>query len=191
MNRILVSACLLGQPVRYDGAANTIEPARLETLIAAGRIVAFCPEVSGGLPVPREPAEIVGGDGHAVLDGRARVLTRAGVDVSDFFIAGAKGALALCRKRNIRLALLTETSPSCGSAQIYDGSFARSRVSGQGVTAALLERHGVRVFGQQDLGQARHADAGRQPAQPQFVVLGERPVPVAPVLIHETSAKHH
>lgn len=154
MNRILISACLLGQPVRYDGEAKTLEHAELDALVAAGRVLAYCPEVGGGLPVPREPAEIVGGDGFAVIDGRARVMTRDGTDVSRFFIDGARRALALCREQDIRLAVLTEKSPSCGSGEIYDGSFSRRRLPGQGVTTALLERAGVRVFGQQDLGAA-------------------------------------
>jgi len=152
--KLLVSACLLGKPVRYDGEAKTIAHAGLERLLAEERIVPFCPEVAGGLPVPRAPAEIIGGDGDAVLAGRARVETRAGADVSDRFVEGARQALALCRQHEIPAAVLTELSPSCGSGQIYDGSFTRHRIDGSGVTAALLRQHGIAVFGQSQLDAA-------------------------------------
>jgi uncharacterized protein YbbK (DUF523 family) len=152
--KLLVSACLLGNPVRYDGQAKTLGHAGLERLQAEGRVVAFCPEVAGGLPVPRAPAEIIAADGSAVLAGRARVTTRDGCDVSDYFIAGAKQALALCREQGITAAVLTETSPSCGSNQIYDGSFTRRSIVGTGVTASLLRQQGIEVFSQFQLAAA-------------------------------------
>ena len=136
MSRLLVSACLLGNPVRYDGQAKTIAHAALEALVAAGRVITFCPEVSGGLPTPRPAAEIVGGDGVAVLDGTASVRTADGMDVSRYFIVGAEHALAQCVEHGIRVAILTEKSPSCGSSRIYDGSHQHKTVSGAGVTAA-------------------------------------------------------
>ena len=146
--KLLVSACLLGNPVRYDGQAKTLGHAGLERLQAEGRVVAFCPEVAGGLSVPRAPAEIIAADGSEVLAGRARVTTRDGCDVSDNFITGAKQALALCREQGIAAAVLTETSPSCGSNQIYDGSFTRRSIDGSGVTATLLRQQGIQVFSQ-------------------------------------------
>jgi uncharacterized protein YbbK (DUF523 family) len=146
--KLLVSACLLGQRVRYDGEAKTLLHAGLEQLQAEGRILAFCPEVAGGLPVPRAPAEIIGADGNAVLAGRARVTTGDGSDVTDYFLAGAEQALALCREHDIAAAVLTDLSPSCGSSQIYDGSFTRNRIDASGVTAALLRQHGIEVFSQ-------------------------------------------
>ena len=154
MNRLLISACLLGEPVRYDGRAKPVQHAGLAALLAEGRVIPFCPEVAGGLPVPRPAAEIVGGGGDAVIDGGARVLTRAADDVSGFFIEGARRALALCRRHDVRVAILTESSPSCGRRQIYDGSFTRSAVAGSGVTAAMLRRHGIAVFSQQTLDEA-------------------------------------
>jgi uncharacterized protein YbbK (DUF523 family) len=153
-SKLLVSACLLGKPVRYDGQAKTLGHAGLERLQTEGRVIAFCPEVAGGLSVPRAPAEIVAADGSAVLAGRARVITRDGNDVSEYFIAGAEQALALCREQGIAAAVLTETSPSCGSNQIYDGSFSRRRVDGSGVTAALLRQQGIAVFSQFQLDAA-------------------------------------
>jgi len=154
MRRILVSACLLGDPVRYDGQAKPVQHRGLAALLAADRVIPFCPEVAGGLPVPRPAAEIVAGDGAAVLAGSARVATRDGTDVSDYFLSGAQQALALCRRHDIRVAVMTESSPSCGSGQIYDGSFTRHAIAGSGVTAALLRRHGIAVFSQHQLDEA-------------------------------------
>jgi uncharacterized protein YbbK (DUF523 family) len=140
--------------VRYDGKAKTLEHDGLQQLLAQGPVIAFCPEVAGGLPVPRAAAEIVAGDGSAVIAGTAQVKTRAGVDVTEYFLAGAEHALALCRQHDIRTALLTELSPSCGSSQIYDGSFTRLPVTASGVTTALLRQHGIKVFNHSPLDEA-------------------------------------
>ncbi|WP_136253769.1 DUF523 domain-containing protein [Onishia niordana] len=153
MEKRLISACLLGQPVRYDGGAKTLHDATLERWRREGRLMAACPEVQAGLSTPRAPAEIQDGGGVAVLDGTARVIARDGEDVSQAFLSGAEQALAMCQQHRIRVAILTEASPSCGSRTLYDGSFTVHRVPGQGMTAALLERHGVRVFSQFELEQ--------------------------------------
>ena len=113
--KLLVSACLLGNPVRYDGQSKSLDHAGLEQLLTQGRVIAFCPEVGGGLPVPRAAAEILAGDGSAVIAGTARVKTREGYDVSEYFLTGAAQALALCRQHDISTALMTELSPSCGT----------------------------------------------------------------------------
>jgi uncharacterized protein YbbK (DUF523 family) len=152
--KLLVSACLLGNPVRYDGKSKTLDHDGLQHLQQQGRIIAFCPEVAGGLPVPRPAAEIVAGDGIAVIAGTAKVITREGDDVSEFFLAGAEQALALCRQHDIGTALLTELSPSCGSGHIYDGSFTRQPIIASGVTTALLQQHGVKVFNQFQIDEA-------------------------------------
>jgi len=154
VSKVLVSACLLGNPVRYDGKSKLLHHARLSRLVEQDRVIGFCPEVAGGLPIPRDAAEIRGGDGAAVIDGHARVETRNGCDVTAFFVAGARQALALCRLHDIGVAILTESSPSCGSSQVYDGEFARSPVPGSGVTSALLRRHGVAVFNQHQIDTA-------------------------------------
>ncbi|TDC62096.1 DUF523 domain-containing protein [Actinomadura sp. GC306] len=151
MERILVSSCLEGRRVRYDGAAKPVGADLFERWRAEGRLVPFCPEVSGGLAVPRPPAEIVGGDGHAVLDGTARVRTDAGDDVTTEFLRGAHLALDTARRSGARIALLKESSPSCGSGRIYDGTFTGAPVPGAGVTTALLERAGIQVFNETDL----------------------------------------
>ncbi|TDB83052.1 DUF523 domain-containing protein [Actinomadura sp. KC216] len=151
MERILVSSCLMGRPVRYDGAAKPVGDDLFERWRAEGRLVPFCPEVSGGLAVPRPPAEIVGGDGHAVLDGTAHVRTNTGEDVTAEFLHGARQALDTARRTGARIALLKEGSPSCGSRRIYDGTFAGTSIAGDGVTTALLEREGIQVFNEDDL----------------------------------------
>lgn len=155
MKKILVSACLLGHPVRYDGRSKALDNSDLDTLLAQDRIISFCPEVAGGLPVPRAAAEIQAADGNAVIAGEARVKTMDGTDVTDYFLAGAQQALALCRIHDITVAVLTESSPSCGSGKVYDGSFNRSLVPGSGVTTALLRRHGIKVFNQHQLEAVR------------------------------------
>ncbi|GAA2582821.1 DUF523 domain-containing protein [Actinomadura fulvescens] len=151
MERILVSACLLGRPVRYDGAAKRVNDEIVERWRAEGRLVSFCPEVSGGLPVPRPPAEIVGGDGSAVLDGTATVRTDSGDDVTGAFLRGARLALEAARGAGARIAILKEGSPSCGTIRVYDGRFAGTLVPGHGVTTALLERAGIRVFNEDQI----------------------------------------
>ncbi|RKS68639.1 uncharacterized protein YbbK (DUF523 family) [Actinomadura pelletieri DSM 43383] len=151
MERILVSSCLVGRPVRYDGAAKPLDADLFEQWRGAGRLVPFCPEVSGGLAVPRPPAEIIDGDGHAVLDGSAQIYTTTGRDVTAEFLHGARQALAAARRTNARIAILKEGSPSCGTHRIYDGTFTGARIPGEGVTAALLEREGIHVFSEKEL----------------------------------------
>jgi uncharacterized protein YbbK (DUF523 family) len=153
VNKVLVSACLLGNPVRYDGQSKALNHSLLDQLVAEGRVISFCPEVAGGLPVPRAAAEIQAGDGDAVINGLAQVKTQTGIDVTGAFVSGAQQALALCRQHDIAIAVLTESSPSCGSKQIYDGSFSRSRITGSGVTTALLQKYGIKVFNQHQLAQ--------------------------------------
>jgi uncharacterized protein YbbK (DUF523 family) len=151
VERILVSSCLVGRPVRYDGAAKPLDADLFERWRREGRLVPFCPEVSGGLAVPRPPAEIVDGDGKAVLDGTARIRATTGEDVTAEFLHGARQALAAARRSGARIALLKEGSPSCGSHRIYDGTFTGTRIPGEGVTAALLEREGIQVFSENEL----------------------------------------
>lgn len=150
MEKILVSRCLLGHRVRYDGGAHGPFDL-LGVWQSEGRIVPLCPEVAGGLPTPRPPAEIPGGQGGAVLDGRVAVVTVGGEDVTTAFVAGAEAALELIARHGIRLAVLKARSPSCGNLENYDGSFSGTRVTGEGVTAAALKRAGVAVFNETEL----------------------------------------
>jgi len=137
MIKILVSSCLLGEPVRYDGNSKPIYHQILEKWKSEGRVISFCPEVAGGLPTPRAAAEIVKG---------GKILTAESIDVTKEFILGAKKALALCLKNNVKFVLLKEGSPSCGRNEIYDGSHQGNKISGMGLTAELLEKNGITVF---------------------------------------------
>jgi uncharacterized protein YbbK (DUF523 family) len=145
MEKILVSACLMGEPVRYDGKSQLQENELFKQWLAQQRFVMVCPEVAGGLSTPRDPAEIIA-RGDSVE--KMRVQTDSGEDVSQAFIAGAQLALKLCRQHNIKFALLSARSHSCGNEKIYDGQVHRQLIDGQGVTATLLTQHGIQVFNQ-------------------------------------------
>jgi uncharacterized protein YbbK (DUF523 family) len=152
VEKILVSACLLGAKVRYHGGDAACAHPILQRWIDEGRLVAVCPERDGGLPTPRPPAEIVGvGAGDGVVHQIAIVRTSAGADVTDPFVRGAEVALDAVTRHAIRVAVLKEGSPSCGSSFVYDGTFSGARTSGAGVTAALLQANGVRVFSEDTL----------------------------------------
>ena len=146
MNKILVSACLIGERVRYNGEVITDKNAIILYWQQQGRLVSFCPEVVSGLLVPRPRAEIVDGDGCSVLQDCARVMDIQGQDVTNYFLDGAKKALELVRSQKVKVAILKDGSPSCGSTYIYDGSFAHVKKPGSGVTAFCLKQKGVRVF---------------------------------------------
>lgn len=146
-NYVLVSACLLGSPVRYNGADKRSDNPVLRRWQAEGRVISVCPEVAGGLPVPRPPAEMEGGAGGGrVLSGQIRVVGPEGRDVSAAFVRGAESALQLAQRHRIKLAVLKEGSPSCGSGYVYDGTFSGVRRPELGVTSALLEANGIKVF---------------------------------------------
>lgn len=155
MHKVLVSACLLGQPVRYDGGDKKSHDAILQRWIDERRVVPICPELAGGLPVPRRPAEIQRGSGKSVLAGIAVVLDNQGSDVTPHFVAGARAAVELSARHGILLAILKEGSPSCGSSSIYDGSFSGVKIPSQGVTAAALTAAGVRVFSEFEFVEAQ------------------------------------
>jgi len=138
MEKILVSACFLGELVRYNGKVKGFVHPLFQKWQEERRLVSFCPEVSGGLPIPRPPAEI--------QPDSNKIITCNGDDVTEAFLKGANMALSLCKKHNIKYALLKESSPSCGSTNIYDGTFTQSKISGQGVTTRVLQENGIRVF---------------------------------------------
>lgn len=148
MEKLLISACLIGRAVRWNGTAkapqNAVAIARWRD---QGRLVPVCPELLGGLPTPRPPAEIEPGASAAdVWEGRARILEKTGGDVTAAYLTGARAALAAARAGSCRFALLTQASPSCGVGLVHDGTFQGRRVTGDGVTAALLQAEGVTVF---------------------------------------------
>ncbi|MCV9963057.1 DUF523 domain-containing protein [Pararhizobium sp. BT-229] len=145
--KILVSACLMGHAVRYDGQAKPLVHPALDRWRDEGRLVTICPEMSAGMPVPRLPAEIEPGKSAAdVLSGYGRVLESGGGDVTDEFRQAAENALALALETGCTYALLIDGSPSCGTGFVYDGRFSGRRQPGEGVTAALLKANGIEVF---------------------------------------------
>jgi uncharacterized protein YbbK (DUF523 family) len=132
-------------------------------LAARGQVVPICPEVAGGLPIPRLPAEVVGGSGEDVLAGRARVLTASGQDVTEAYIRGAEVALMSARRYGASLAVLKARSPSCGALAIYDGSHTGRVVPGQGVTAALLRQAGIQVLSEETFDLTEELRRGAPP----------------------------
>ena len=154
MKKVLISACLLGNKVRYDGQSLFTASSVLKQWIEEGRVISICPEVSSGMSIPRAPAEIEGGDGYDVLSGKISVIENNGNIVTDNFLRGANNALALCKAHGINVAVLAEFSPSCGSSSIYSGDFSGKKVNGAGVTAALLTTNGIEVFSQHQLHEA-------------------------------------
>ena len=143
-SKILVSACLLGVPVRYDGGAFD-KHAVLARWQAQGRIISLCPEVAGGLPTPRLPAEI---------QGKTKVINTVNQNVTAFFLKGAQHALELAKTHDVKMAVLKAKSPSCGNSEIYDGSFSGRLIEGQGVTAKALSDAGVKIFNETELFEA-------------------------------------
>ncbi|EOP64182.1 MULTISPECIES: DUF523 domain-containing protein [Bacillus] len=145
---IIISACLAGIACRYDGNDNLISA--IEELLQKEETVLVCPEVLGGLPTPRPSAEIIGGNGDDVLDGKAKVMDKDGNDVTKFFVQGAYQALEKIKDLNPEYIILKERSPSCGSSTIYTGEFNGNKQEGYGVTTALFRRHGFTVISEED-----------------------------------------
>lgn len=142
--KILVSACLLGVNCRYDGGNSRNENALKQQ--ETDELIPVCPEEAGGLPTPRPAVEIVGGDGNDVLDGKAKVMTADGQDKTEQFLKGAQHALELAQSQGATSVIFKSRSPSCGCGKIYDGSFSGTLITSDGVTAALLKRHGIKVI---------------------------------------------
>ena len=139
----LVSACLLGVNCNYE-AKNWLNPDLLKQF-AKGELFPVCPEILGGLPVPRVPAEIQGGDGSDVLDKTAKVVNEKGADVTSEFVRGAFTVLGIAQQVGAKEVLFTERSPSCGCGKVFDGSFSCKFRKGDGVTVALLKRNEIKV----------------------------------------------
>jgi uncharacterized protein YbbK (DUF523 family) len=141
---IVVSSCLAGLKVRYNGTHCLDE--KISQLVDEKKAVTICPELLGGFSTPREPAEIAGGDGYDVLDEKVKVVDQSGNDVTELYLKGAYAAFQTVKDLNATLVVLKENSPSCGSSMIYDGQFSGTKVSGDGVTSALLKRNGIQVI---------------------------------------------
>jgi len=145
MEKILISSCFLGNKVRYDGGDNLLTNTTLKRWQKEQRLIVICPELAGGLTIPRAPAEI------QFSGERIVVKTITGENVTQAFEQGAKQALLLCRQHGIHYALLKESSPSCGSSSIYNGEFSQHKIPGQGITTALLRANGIKVFSEKNL----------------------------------------
>lgn len=141
MKKILVSACLYGYCVRYDGTSKRCADKRFLEWKNRGMLVPFCPEEAGGLKTPRCPAEILNG----------RVINRDGEDITEYFEAGAKKALDAAKKNNVLFAIFKDGSPSCGCRTVYDGSFSGNKVDGSGICTKLLLENGIVVLSEYDM----------------------------------------
>ena len=142
--KLLISACLIGENVRYDGKNNLIK--ELDKLNEEYELISVCPEVLGGMVVPRIPSEIVS-------KSPLKVQNEYGIDTTVFFTDGAMQTLYICQKYNIRKALLKSKSPSCGNLEIYDGNFDGTLVKGQGLTANILTQNNIEVFNENQIGE--------------------------------------
>ena len=154
--KILVSSCLLGEDVRYDGNNSSIafnpkfsfsQKELFMDILCENEIYSFCPEVAGGLGIPRIKSEIVKNDNPFV------VKNERGENITINFLLGAKKALDICEEENIIVALLKANSPSCGNLNIYDGSFSQKLIEGEGLTARLLKDNGIKIFNETQLNE--------------------------------------
>jgi len=145
----IVSACLVGVNCRHDGK-NSLD-SKVFKMFKKGDLIPLCPEQLGGLPTPREIQEIAGGTGKDVLNGKAKVLTNSGSDVTENFIRGAEEMLMIAKSLGIKEAILKSKSPACGCGKIYDGTFSGKLKEGDGVTAAILKGNSVKVTTEKDI----------------------------------------
>lgn len=141
MEKVLISACLVGENTKYNGKNNYCKD--IEKLRSLCDLILICPEVMGGLPTPRSPSEI---KNHQVIN-------KANKDVTKFFKSGANLASYIARENNVKYALLKENSPSCGVHHVYDGSFTSSLVKGQGITTQELTKLNIQVFSEKEINQ--------------------------------------
>lgn len=139
MEKVLISACLIGDKTKYDGHGNYTP--KTKALLDKYELVPFCPEVEGGLSIPRVPSERL----------KDRVVNEQGKDVTKYYQKGAELALNICKYLDIKIAILKETSPSCGSKEIYDGSFTHKKIKGKGFTTEYLEKNGIKVYSENEI----------------------------------------
>lgn len=150
---ILVSACLLGHKVKYNGGSN--DDTLLQAYNAQGRFVAVCPECFAMLPVPRAPMEIQYGTGRKLIEGRARAVDADGHDLTASLLLGAQKILRIAEAYHAEVAIFKEGSPSCGVHRIHDGSFTGQKIQGAGAATELLRQHGLTVYSEHDLTEAQ------------------------------------
>lgn len=141
--KILMSACLLGEKCTYKGTANPIPD-----LSDRSTFVPCCPEVMGGLPIPRKPAEIVGD----------RVVTEDGTDVTEAYLEGARQSVEIAKREGVAFAVMKSKSPSCGKGKIYDGTFTHTLIPGDGITVRALREAGIEVLTEEEYRERSHHD---------------------------------
>lgn len=141
--KILISACLIGEKVKYDGNDNCLSEAIIQQWLEEGILVPLCPEVLGGLSVPRSACEVV--------EGTCRVICKTGEDVTYEFDKGARESLRIAQEKGVCMAILKARSPSCGKDVIYDGTFSSTRVQDSGITCKLLQESSIPVFSEEEL----------------------------------------
>lgn len=140
--KILISSCLLGQNVKYDGTNNSIlENPLIQKLKKLNMLIEVCPEVDGGLPIPRPKSEIING----------KVKNIEKIDVTEQFLLGAKKTCEIVQKNSIKIAIMKSKSPSCGKDFVYDGNFSKTLIKGDGVSVRALKNMGVKVFSEKEL----------------------------------------
>ena len=139
MEKLLISGCLLGKNCKYNGSNNYVP--EIEKLKDKYEFVIICPEVMGGLSIPRDPSEIRGN----------KIISNKGIDVTNEFMNGAKISLDLAIQIGCKKALLKDGRPSCGSTYIYDGTFSHNKINGYGITAKLLNNAGIEIFTENDI----------------------------------------
>ena len=137
MEKLIVSACLLGKNCKYNGKNNYVD--KIELLKDKFEIIPICPEVFGGLGIPRFKSEI----------NNDIVINEKGLDVTKYFILGANKALELAK--DSKYALLKDGSPSCGSSMIYDGTFTKTKINGMGITAKLFKDNSIIIFNENEI----------------------------------------
>ena len=142
--KLLISACLMGENVRYDGGNNLID--QIEQLKEKYELVPVCPEVSSGMIVPRMPNEIQSIEPLVVKN-------EFNIDTTEYFIDGAKQTLHICIQLDVKVALLKAKSPSCGNLEVYDGTFSKTLIKGQGLTANILMQHNIKVYNENQIGE--------------------------------------
>ena len=139
MEKVLISACLIGENTKYNGGNNFIKS--VEKLYPLCDLIIICPEVMSGLKTPRSPSEIKNG----------KVINKANKDVTSFFKSGASLITYIAEQNNVKYAVLKENSPSCGVHHIYDGTFSNNIVKGSGITTQELTKKGIQVFSEKEI----------------------------------------
>lgn len=142
--KLLISSCFLGNLVKYNGSHNSLDKNILEQLHNRYILYPVCPEVDGGLPVPRIPCEIISNT-------PLKILNKDGENKTSEFLLGAQKTLQTCKKENIKLALLKANSPSCSNKYVSDGTFRKKRIPGLGVSAKLLQDNGILLFNEDEV----------------------------------------